>query len=298
METQSATSVSFVLNRPLVFVHGKGGVGKTVVSQAIAHALAKQMKKTLWVTIEDPTRPPGQLSSIEPYLWYLNCDFTQSFEEYAGLKIGAPRLTHFFLKNKLIRSLAKAAPGIHELVLLGKLWFEQNHYSHVIVDMPSTGYGLALFQSAENFSKLFGGGPLYRDAEKMLETFRNPLLTGNLIVALPEEMPLRESLDLSHFLQESFPKNPPAFIVNRLFPPVPSLQEKPPQSLFQHQDARSSPLPKSAQDYVEKRYQLEQYNLRIWRDEKISFGELSFIPPFAPNIFQKLTSQLIEKAYL
>ena len=65
-----------VLNRNLLFVGGKGGVGKTVVSQAIALNHASRSKRTLWVTFEDPTRPMGKLKQINNSLWHINCDPT------------------------------------------------------------------------------------------------------------------------------------------------------------------------------------------------------------------------------
>ena len=295
-------TIAEVLNRPLVFVHGKGGVGKTVVSQAIAKTLIQRnhqknlrKNKTLWITLEDPTRPPGQLIEVAPHLWHLNCDFLQSFEEYAAMKIGVTSLTRFFLKNKLIRYLAKAAPGIHELVLLGKIWFEREHYSHVIVDLPSTGYGLAMFQSTSNFIQLFHGGPLHRDAQAMLKTFEDPTATGHLIVALPEEMPLRESIELNDYLNKMFPNNPRAFLVNRVFP---SLLDG--QNEIALPEFCSNPLPHSSQDYVQKRVRLEEYNLRIWREAQIRFGKLEFVPHFESSslIIQGISHQLQSEAYL
>lgn len=283
------------LTRSLIFVHGKGGVGKTAISQAIAHCLSDQQRQTLWICIEDPIRPPGELKQLSPHLWNLNCEFTLAFEEYAGLKIGAPRLTRIFLQNKVIRYLAKAAPGIHELVLLGKIWFESNHYSHVIVDLPATGHGLTLFQSAENFARLFSGGPLNRDAEAMLETFRDPVKTGHLIVALPEEMPLRESLELNDYLKNIFPANPAAFLVNRMFPEVVSEES----NLIGTPDSWISPLAHSAMDYAVKRDKLESYNLRIWKDEAIQFGKMDFVPPSTDQgLSKRLAEQLISKGYL
>jgi anion-transporting ArsA/GET3 family ATPase len=288
-----------VLNRNLVFVHGKGGVGKTVVSQAVALRLSELGHKTLWVALEDPLLSPGELRQINANLWHLNCHFIPAFEEYASMKIGVAPLTRLFLQNKLMRYLAKAAPGIHELVLLGKIWFERNHYSHVVVDLPSTGYGLAMFQSTENFVKLFQGGPLNRDAEAMLDTFKDRRLSGHLIVALPEEMPLRESLELNQFLMKIFPNNPAEFIINRLFPKVDPPGNSP---LLQTPNEWSTPLAASLEEYAQKRYWLENYNLRLWRDEGISFGELGYIPPPSTGeselIVEKLAEQLEEKDYL
>jgi anion-transporting ArsA/GET3 family ATPase len=263
-------SVQDVLRRRLLFVSGKGGVGKTAVSQAVALALARRRRRTLWVAFEDPTRPTGELTSVAPNLWHLNCDAERAFEEYAALKIGTLRLTQLFVRNRLMRYLSKAAPGIHELVLVGKVWYERDHFDHVVVDMPSTGYGLAMFQSVENFARLFHGGPLHRDAEAMLRTFGDASQTGQLIVALPEEMPLRESLELDEYLLKLFPANPAAFVANRRFPDL---------GKAELETSSDTPLAASLEDYVRRRSALEGYNLRIWRDQGLAFGELPYEPP-------------------
>jgi hypothetical protein len=296
------------LNRSLIFVHGKGGVGKTALSHAIATRLAEKGQKTLWTTFEDPTRPSGESVQKSEDLWELNCDFTQAFEEYASMKIGIPALTRIFLQNKLMRYMSKAAPGIHELVLLGKVWFERNHYDHVVVDMPSTGYGLAMFQSTENFVKLFHGGPLHKDAEAMLGTFRDPAITAHIIVALPEEMPLRESIELKDYLKSLFPNNPACCFANRLFPGPHTQDSNPSKSLNTAETPNDwpNPIASSAVDYARKRYLLENYNLRLWRDAEIPFGELGFVPiagDLSPSasfekLIQNLVSQLRNKAYL
>jgi anion-transporting ArsA/GET3 family ATPase len=293
-----AATVTNVLKRKLIFVSGKGGVGKSVITQAIAQALSTKGHRTLWILFEDPFRPLGELVQLSKYLWMLNCESTKAFEEYAGLKIGVPALTRLFLQNKLMRYLAKAAPGIHELVLLGKVWHDSAQYDHVVLDMPSTGYGLAMFHSVGNFARLFRGGPIHHDAEAMMGAFHDPKETGQLIVALPEEMPLRESLELNEFLLKLFPNNSPAFLVNRVFPRVRSQEE----NFAQSPDSWPSPVPSSAMDYVHKRTQLEEFNLRLWKQEGIPFGELPFIAPPLENpndfIVGELAKELQARAYL
>lgn len=286
------------LRKNLIFVTGKGGVGKTAVSQAIALSLAQEGKRTLWVSFEDPTRPPGEWIQKGAHLWHFNCDAGQSFEEYAGMKVGIPALTRVFLHNKVIRYLAKAAPGIHELVLLGKVWHERKNYDHVVVDMPSTGYGLAMFQSTQNFAHLFKTGPLYRDASDMLSTFKDPEQTALLIVALPEEMPLRESLELNNYLHELFPDNPPSFWVNRKFPRV-TTQE---QEEASPPDSWAEPFAQTVSEYIQKRSILESYNLRLWSERGIHSSELYLIPFSSAQTLESvvlgLTRQLEEKRLL
>ncbi|MCM2322961.1 MAG: hypothetical protein NDJ90_06830 [Oligoflexia bacterium] len=279
------------LSRELVFVSGKGGVGKTAISQAIALGLSRRGRRVLWVCFEDPARPAGELRRISPTLSHFNCDAGQAFEEYAAMKIGLAPLTRVFLQNKLMRYLAKAAPGIHELVLLGKVWHERANYDQVIVDMPSTGYGLAMFQSAENFRNLFKSGPLARDSEQMLATFGDAAQTGLLIVALPEEMPLQESLELQEFLLKLFPANPSAFLLNRRFPRVTTDAEEaasPP-------DSWSTPYAASLDDYARKRSILESFNLRAWTDRGLAFAEVPYLPPANGKTFDALVVELADR---
>jgi hypothetical protein len=219
--------------------------------------------------------PSHELHEVRPGLFHLNCEASQCFEEYAALKIGMAGLARIFLRNSLMQYMAKAAPGIHELVLLGKVWFERLNYDHVVVDMPSTGYGLAMFQSTRNFSRLFAGGPIHRDTEEMLTSFNNPKESGQLIVSLPEEMPLRESIELKDFLIALFPENTPSFLVNRLFPSLTSTREAPSSD----PDQWTSPVANDGEDYVVKRGLLEKFNLKIWEEAEINPFKLSFEPP-------------------
>lgn len=306
---QITDRVKATARKNLVFVHGKGGVGKSSIARAIAYGLSAQKDiRILLVEFENPTREPGELKQIGPSVWHLNAEAMLAFDEFASIKLEklgflssiGSGVTKLFTHNKLIRYLAQAAPGIHELVLLGKVWFERNRYDHVIVDLPSTGYGLAMFQSTMNFSRLFTGGPLAKDAEDMLSTFRNPAVCGHIIVALPEEMPLREAIELNDFLKDAFPANPAAFLVNRMFPkgslPIsePSANASTPYP--------SSPYPSSIEDYIEKRRQLEAFNLKLWSSLGIKFGEVDF---FKPNknpdpefLARTMSDQMRERALL
>ncbi len=197
-------------------VGGKGGVGKTTLAHVLARGFARSKVRTLYVSFE----PESSSSFPEalPHLTILHCDILAIFGEYARSKIRISKLADLFLRNHLIQYLIKAAPGVPELLKLGKVWSESKLYDRVIVDLPSTGYSLALFQSLHNFLKLFHGGPIQRETQMLLDFYSSPSKVGLMIVALPEEMPLQEALEHAEQLEKVLPGNPPAFVVNRCMP--------------------------------------------------------------------------------
>lgn len=261
--------------RPLIFVQGKGGVGKTTVATALAQDLAKDYR-TLLVTIEDPLSPPGIIRKIDGNLYGLNNEAMCAFEEYAGLKIGAPALVRLFLQNKLMQYLARAAPGVRELVLMGKIWHERKNFERIVIDMPATGHGLTMFQAIMNWAQLFAGSVLAKDANAMIETFRDTSQTAHVVISLAEEMPLVESLELRTHLIRILPAAEVSYIANRLFP-----SSGAPVSGDDH------PFSKTVSEHAARKAILETENLEAWKDLK--FERIPYFTPTLENSFEKIT---------
>jgi anion-transporting ArsA/GET3 family ATPase len=271
------------LTRPMIFISGKGGVGKTTLSKSIAQILAAKGKRTLWACFEDPLLPPGDLKNPSPNLWEFNCHAVPAFEEYARMRLRLGPLVSLFLKNRLIRYLAQTVPGIHEIVLLGKVWHERLNYDHVVIDLPSTGHGLAMFQSALNFKKLFRGSPIQKDSESIIATFSDSEQSAFIIVSLPEEMPLQESLELKDLMLNLFPDNPPAFVVNKMFPELRQI------------DTRENAAKNTAEDYLYSRHKLEKENLKLWEALNLPYSTLEWAlsdQPIVPQLTLQITNEL------
>jgi anion-transporting ArsA/GET3 family ATPase len=270
-------SQSALFDRPLLFVQGKGGVGKSTVALALAKVLSER-HRTLLISIEDPLRPAYEVQKLSATLDHLNNEATAAFEEYAGRKIGAPNLVKVFLQNRFMRYVAKAAPGIRELVLIGKIWFETRNYARVVVDMPATGHGLTMFQSLFNWGSLFTGSPLAKDAGAMIATLSDPKTVGHVIVSLPEEMPLVESLELRGQIRRIFPAAESALVVNRRFPSTSTDASYP----------EDRPFATTAEEHAARKSELEADNLELWKGE--TRLEIPFLPPPRTNGFAEIAA--------
>ncbi len=260
----------------LIFFHGKGGVGKTRLSRALALALGSG----IWCTIEDPDLPTEKPQAWKPGLTTQNLDPALCFEEYVGLKLRLPALSRVFLRNRMIQYMARAAPGIRDLVLLGKIWFDSKKSTRVIGDLPSSGYSLTMFHATRQFRDLFGSSLLAKDAQSMLEMFGDPAQTCHVIVTLAEEMPIQETLELQAQLAALFPQNPALIVANRLLPPTPVAAEIPSQWRGdQATSPEDTPIAASLLAYLALKGQTQQ---ELWAPTRAAQADAPFEFPWLP----------------
>lgn len=214
-------ALSEALNRKLLFVHGKGGVGKTLIARALAENQIARLDpddRVLLIQVDDPRVPEVKIVRHPSRVDTLNATVIEAFLEYAGLKLNSSSLARFLLDHKLITYLVEAAPGMKELSIIGKIWYETRNYATVIVDMPSTGHAITLFRAFRSWADIFENSPIARDSAKIEAVLQDPRATAHLLLALPEEMPLTESEELAEELEKLFPGFAHAFLINRVTP--------------------------------------------------------------------------------
>src|SRR4029078_7285305 len=114
-------------------------------------------------------------------------------------------------RSQAFQYFVAAAPGAKELITIAKVWeiaqgtrwTKSNRiYDTVIVDAPASGHGLAMLRTPSTFGDIARAGPLQRQAYKIRDMLRDPRRTGYLAVALPEEMPVNETLELQDQLRD------------------------------------------------------------------------------------------------
>lgn len=199
-------------NRLLV-VTGKGGVGKSTVSAALALSLARAGRRTLLCEVNSGGRatvllghPPAgpELRRLEGDLWAVDVRPPEAMREYVLTKIRIERVYRAVFENPLVRSFLRFVPSLAETVMLGKIAFHVRErdgagrrWDAVVVDAPATGHALTFLGVPQSLLDALPAGTMAEEATWMRDMLVDPAVTGALLVSLPEELPIVESLELA-----------------------------------------------------------------------------------------------------
>ena len=208
-----------LLQRRLHFVVGKGGVGKTTIAAALALLLVRRGRRTLAVEMDAVGRLPTLLggrgvgyvpTEVAPGLHVLGLDGRAALEEYLGLIIPVKRLLATVFSSKLYQYFVAAAPGLKELMTVGKIWYEATReeagrpcWDAIVVDAPATGHSLQYLRMPQAAREAFGAGLVQREATKITGLLRDRQTTAVHIVTLAEETPVTETLETRTQLVEA-----------------------------------------------------------------------------------------------
>ncbi|MES2965152.1 MAG: ArsA family ATPase [Bdellovibrionota bacterium] len=214
MQGQAAVPWS---DKKIVFVSGKGGVGKSLVAAGLARELARSGRKTLLAEIGETSYyqdfwglprvghvPTRTADGFDLALW----SGETSLREYVLFYLKMERLYSLFFENKVMRALVNVAPGLAEIAILGKVTSGLRKvgppldYDTIVVDSYATGHALALFQAPKGMKEAIGFGPMGHHSREIDEILRDPKLTAYVVVTLLEELPVSETLEFRLALEK------------------------------------------------------------------------------------------------
>lgn len=214
--------MSSLLDKRLVLVTGKGGVGKTTLSAALGLAAVRRGKRVVVCEVAEQDR----ISQLVPELNTVSINPDQAKREWLQYQLKSRTLAGLLGGSGIFQYLTAAAPGLSELVTMGKVWdlaqLEPRSggraYDLAIVDAPATGHGLAMLRAPSTYANIARVGPVGRHAGRIDAFLRDPAQTGVLTVALPEEMPVNETIEFEDALRRDLDVNVDAIVVNAVHP--------------------------------------------------------------------------------
>lgn len=178
---------------------GKGGVGKTVFSLAYALALKEQGHKVLYNAFD---QIPHKDFCRELGLEELSQTVEESALTYMEKKLGSHLIASWIAKTPFFRALYDMLPSFGQMILFGHLVerLQQDPELTIVMDSPSSGHALTLFEASTNFREMFKTGLIVNDINKMLDFILKPEHLSVKILALPTLMALQEGQELKQKL--------------------------------------------------------------------------------------------------
>jgi anion-transporting ArsA/GET3 family ATPase len=217
---------SFTASR-LAIVAGKGGVGKTTVTAALARAAAEQGLRVLVIDVDGR---PGlvdllcdhALDTSERTLGYEDrllvdglgpsgsgCVSGRSIEASTALveyldTHGMRRVSKRLVSSGVVDVVSTAAPGIDDLLVLGKIKSieRSDSYDFIVVDGPAAGHAITFLMAASGLYDAIGSGPIHTQADEVLGLLRNPERCQVILVTIPEETPVNETIETAFALED------------------------------------------------------------------------------------------------
>jgi len=220
----------------VVIVAGKGGVGKTTVTAALARAASLEGRSALIVEVEGKAGLPAMFGAED--LGYAE-DVLVEADQQAGIgEVRARALTadeallEYLQDNRMTRVakrlvstgvldvLATAAPGIRDILVLGKVKQLENDgvADLIVLDAPAAGHAVTFLRSARALQDSVRVGPINNQARDVLALLEDAARCQVMLVTLPEETPVNELVETAYSLEEEVGVALGPVIVNGLYP--------------------------------------------------------------------------------
>jgi anion-transporting ArsA/GET3 family ATPase len=220
-----------------VFITGKGGVGKTTVTAALAVALAGRGRRVLIAATDAKERVSSlfgraslgsEIVQLADRIFGVRITPEVALREYGEMILRSKTVYDAVFDNKYVRSFFAGVPGLYEWAVLGKAWFHSterlkdgtSRFDIVLLDAPATGHGVDMLRVPKIIVDVVPPGILRRDAERAWKMFQDPAQSGVCVVTLPEDMPTNETLELIDTLTGELKLPLARLVINAVLEPL------------------------------------------------------------------------------
>jgi anion-transporting ArsA/GET3 family ATPase len=284
----------------VVIVAGKGGVGKTTVTAALAVTAARAGRSVLIVEVEGKSGLPAMFDA--PALGYDEIDLDPSVRarfltpdaaliDYL-VTHGLKRISKRLASSGALDVVATAVPGMKDILVLGKVKSieESRTADLVIVDAPAAGHAVTFLLSARGLLDAVRVGPIRKQAQDVVSLITDPARCQVMLVTLAEETPVSEVVDTAFAIEDRAGVALGPVIVNGCFTPLPVGVSTDAAAILG--DARASDRFVSAREaddlahaaaFLEERHALQQQQIERLR-ERLPLPQIQLPFVFDPDI--------------
>lgn len=228
---------SSLLDLRLLFVTGKGGVGRSTIAASLATLAASMGQRTLACEL-DSRGDMAELfecrastftpNLVEPNLWSMTMDTEAALAEYLRLQLRLPVVGRFGPLARMLDFVATAAPGVREILTVGKIAWEvrEAHYDLVVVDAVASGHILSQLGAPAAINRLIQSGLVRQQTGWVADLLADSATTGVVVVTTAEEMPVSETIALVDQVKTQTDASVAAVVVNRVLPELFSRSEE------------------------------------------------------------------------
>ena len=204
--------------KQLYLFTGKGGVGKSLTSLALARNLARRGRRTLWMEMAEVPKASHcfpryhgsyEPVSVEPNLYCSHFQLRPAIDEYMEIVFRLPMLARSIANNSFFQIFTEALPGLESLVVLGRLEYEllrrkggRPVWDSIIFDAPATGHALTLLRFPRAAREIVRMGPVFDSVNRQQAILADPRRTAMVVATLPEELPVTETAELVRGIHE------------------------------------------------------------------------------------------------
>jgi arsenite-transporting ATPase len=242
----------------VVVVAGKGGVGKTTVTAVIARAASSAGLRVLVVELDG--KPA--LAQLVPDLEVMPISAPEALDEYLRDN-GFARIAKRLNRTGVIDMVGTAAPGIDDIVVLGKIkqLERSGQWDLVVVDGPAAGHAITFLTSAAGLADSVRSGPVRTQADEVLELLHDPQRCQVVLVTLAETTPVNEVIETAYALEDQVGVQLGPVVVNGVDLGVELPAASAMSSIVGHLDAATAGALTDAADFRRSRREMERQEL-------------------------------------